>query len=119
MVAPIPSRHHHLCELVDVDSQLRFEVGCLVVVDDIALSQFVQHRAYLRQQCGSSCFVGSSTQVANGVAGGLCIIVVASLTGRGLAYALQRRFVICHLFSMRVSNPLSFFMVKRINYFRF
>jgi len=90
MAAPVPSRRQQLSELIDAECQFGLQVGCLVIVDDVALCQLVKQRAYLRQHSCGLGFVGQCAQVANGVAGSLCIIVVASLTGCSLADALQR-----------------------------
>ena len=43
---------------VHVELQGTFEVGGLVLVDDVGLGQLVQHRGYLRGECLGGGFVG-------------------------------------------------------------
>ena len=38
-----------LSELVDVKSQLRFQITGLVLVDNVLFCKLIQHRAYLRE----------------------------------------------------------------------
>ena len=82
--------NNRLGEFVGMQSQARLEVGSLVAVDDVALSQLVQHRTYLRQELLCSSLVSGSTQYADSIAGGLSIVMVVCLTGSRLADTLQR-----------------------------
>ena len=78
-------------------SQFRFEISSFVHMDDVTFSQFVKHRANLRQ--GSSCcsFVSSLAQVAHSITCGFCIIMIVCFASCRLADTLQRAFMICHL----------------------
>ena len=77
-------------ESVGMQSKTRLQVSCLVAVDDVTLSQLIQHRTYLWKKLLSSSFVSSSTQSANSVASSLSIVMVVGFTSSRLANTLQR-----------------------------
>ena len=66
-------------------------------MDDVTLSQFIEHRAYFRQSLSGCSFVSSLAQVAHSVTSCLSIVVVVCFARCRLANTLQRAFVICHL----------------------
>ena len=65
-----------LRHFVNHASKLRLEVRSFVHVNNVTLSQFIQHRCYLRQSCSCSGFVSSLTQVTNSVTCSFCVVVV-------------------------------------------
>ena len=65
-----------LSQLVDVKSEARLEVSGLVLVDNVGLSQLVQHLLYLRIQSDSLFLVGHSAELAHCVTHRLCVIVI-------------------------------------------
>ena len=57
--------------------QARFQVGCFVLVDDVALGKFVKHGAHEWQQ-GSGLFrVSGRTKLADSIASCLVLVAVA------------------------------------------
>ena len=75
---------------VDLLHQLGLEVGSLVLVDDIGLSQLVKHLLHRRIQLHSLFLVGHSAQLANCIAHGLAIITVVLVASLGLTNSLLR-----------------------------
>ena len=65
-----------LRQCVDVDRQLRFQVSCLVLVDDVNLSQLIQHLLYFREHACCLSLVGSSTKLTNRVTHCLSVVSV-------------------------------------------
>jgi hypothetical protein len=65
-----------LSQLVDVNAKARLQVCSLVLVDDVGLSQLVKHLLNLRVQSDSLFLVSHGAQLTNGIAHGLCIILV-------------------------------------------
>jgi len=63
-------------QLVDLQSELRLQVGSLVLVDNVTLSQLVQH--LLNNRVHLHCFflIGHCTQLANSITHGLGVISV-------------------------------------------
>ena len=78
-----------LSELVDVQSQLRFQVAGFVFVDNIFLGQLVEHRRNFYIQCGSLVFLSHGAQFAHGITGGLGIVSVAQVSGLRLSDSLD------------------------------
>ena len=56
--------------------EARLQVGGFVIVDNIDLSQLVQHGGYLRQHFGGSGFFGCGSQFLDRIPGGLGKILV-------------------------------------------
>lgn len=75
-------------ELVNQLSELALEVTSLVSVDNMLLSELIEHSAYLRELSSCLCLVGSSTELANCVTCGLAIVTVGEVVGKGLLDAL-------------------------------
>ena len=69
-----------LAELMDVAGQLGLQVGSLVLVDDVCLSQFVQHLLDDGILLFSLGLVGSSTKLADGCTHVLCVVAVVQTT---------------------------------------
>jgi len=67
-------------------------------MNDVALRQFVQHRAYQRKLRRSFRGVRYSTEDANGITRGLVVETIVQTLLLCLADALQRGFVISHTF---------------------
>ena len=65
-----------ILKFVDVSGKTGLDVSGLVLVDNIGLSQLVQHLLYTGVQLCCLFFVGHSTQFANSITHGLGIIVV-------------------------------------------
>ena len=57
--------------------QARFQVGCFVFVNDVALGKFVKHGAHEGQQRRGFFGVGRRTKLADSVAGCLVLVAVA------------------------------------------
>ena len=75
-------------QLVDVLGKLGLEVTSLVGVDNVLLSQLVEHCRYLWESCSCLSLVGSGTELANGVTCSLGIVTVCGVAGNGLLDAL-------------------------------
>lgn len=86
-----------LSELVNVLSELRLEVCSLVGVDDVTLSELIQHLSSLREHSSSFCFVGSLAEIANEVTHGLSVVAVQKVALLSLADSLQGGLMVCHL----------------------
>ena len=65
-----------LSQLVDVQSQLRLQVVSLVLVDNVCLSQLIQHLGDSGVHSNGFCLVCSSTELTNSISHGLTIISV-------------------------------------------
>ena len=65
-----------LRQFVDVDRQLRLQVSSLVLVDDVNLSQLIQHLLYLWVHGNGFSLVCSCTELSNGVTHSLSVIAV-------------------------------------------
>ena len=65
-----------------------FEVTSLVLVDNVVLSQLVEHSSYLWKQCLSSSLLSGVTQSLYSVARSLVIKAVVSTLCSGLANSL-------------------------------
>ena len=65
-----------LAELVDVEHEAGLDVGCLVLVDGVALSELVKHLLYLGEKFYGFSLVGGSTELANSVTHGLSVVTV-------------------------------------------
>ncbi len=106
----------YMCVLrhfVDHTCELRLEVRSFVHVDDVAFSQFVEHRAYFRQSLCSCSFVSSLAQVAHSVTSCFSVIVVVCFACCRLANTLQRAFMICHLCCFFVSDSRTVLLLFR------
>ena len=106
----------YMCVLrhfVDHTCELRLEVRSFVHVDDVAFSQFVEHRAYFRQSLCSCSFVSSLAQVAHSVTSCFSVIVVVCFACCRLANTLQRAFMICHLCCFFVSDSRTVVLLFR------
>lgn len=64
-------------QAVNQPSQFRLIVRCFVLVDDVALSEFVKSRRYGFEQLNGHCMVGSGTQFFNKVP--RCYVLIAVL----------------------------------------
>ena len=102
-----------LRHFVDHTCELRLEVRSFVHVDDVAFSQFVEHRAYFRQSLCSCSFVSSLAQVAHSVTSCFSVIVVVCFACCRLANTLQRAFMICHLCCFFVSDSRTVVLLFR------
>ena len=102
-----------LSHFVDHTCELRLEVRSFVHVDDVAFSQFVEHRAYFRQSLRSCSFVSSLAQVAHSVTSCFSVIVVVCFACCRLANTLQRAFMICHLCCFFVSDSRTVVLLFR------
>ena len=91
-----------------------FEVTCLVLVNDVKLSQLVQHSSYLWKQCLSSSLIGSVAQCLNSVTSSLVIEAVVSTLRCSLANSLFRRLVICHSYLFVFCFVIFSFSVCRV-----
>ena len=76
-------------EALDMLCQLRLEVGCFVLVDDVGLSQFVEHLLNAGIELFSFFLVGHGAQFANGVAHRFCIVAVVLVSFLRLTNSLQ------------------------------
>jgi len=89
-------------EGVNVKLESTLQVTGLVLVDDVVLSQLVQHSGYLGKQSLSGRLLGGVAQGLHGIASGLVIQTVVSTLGHSLTDSLLRRLMVCH-------NRFSFF----------
>jgi len=78
-----------LSELLDMTSQLGLQVGSLVLVDDVHLSQLVQHLLDSGVLLLGLSLVGGSTQCAHSSAHSLCIVTVVEAALLLLTDSLQ------------------------------
>ncbi len=69
--------------------QTAFQIPRLVLVDDVDLGEFVEHRADFREQSLGSGFVCRIAQGLHRVAGGLVVIAVTQTTNLRLANSFQ------------------------------
>ena len=83
-------------ERVYVQLNSALQVACLVLVDDVELSNLIQQLGYRGEQLCSSLLVGGVTQGLNGVTGRLVEQTVVCALRSGLANALLRRLMVCH-----------------------
>ena len=76
--------------------QARLQVGCFVLVDDVALGKFVKHGTHQWQH--GRCFFGvrGSAELADSVASRLVLVTVAVALFLVGADALEGGFVMCH-----------------------
>ena len=65
-----------LSELVDVKSQLRFQIASFVFVNDVHFSQLIQHLCNAWVHCNCFCFISSCTKLSNSISHGFAIISV-------------------------------------------
>ena len=87
--------------------EARLQVGGFVIVDNIDLSQLVQHGGNLREHFGCCGFFRGASQFLDRITGSLCIKpVMLSLVYR-LTDTLQCRFVMCHFLTSK------FFVARR------
>jgi len=63
-------------QAIHVFCQLRFEVGCLVLVYHVVLGKFVKHGNNFRILLSGCFLVGSSTQFLHGAPCGPCEILI-------------------------------------------
>ena len=96
-------------------SQFRFEISSFVHVNDMTLSQLVEHRTNLRQSSCRCSFVSSLAQVAHCITCGFCIIMIVCFARSRLANTLQRAFVICHLCLFLLCCQLSVISFQRFS----
>mgnify|MGYP001598390495 CR=1 FL=1 len=85
-----------LFQRINVELQTALQVGRLVLVDDVALGQLIEHAAHLGQQFHRFLLVGARADVAYGVPRGLVLIAIALVAGLALADALDGTFVVGH-----------------------
>ena len=78
-----------LSQCCNVPAERSFQVGCLVLVDDIGLSQFVQHLLYGRIELYSLFLVRQIAQLANSITHGLSIVSVVQRLDFVLTDSLQ------------------------------
>ena len=57
--------------------QARLQIGCFVLVDDVALGEFVKHGAHERQQRSGLLRVSRRTKLADSIASCLVLVAVA------------------------------------------
>ena len=78
-----------LAQFVDVQAKARLQVSGLVLVDDVRLSELVQHLLHFGVEGRSLVLVCHGAQLANGVAHGLSIILVVKCPFLFLADSLH------------------------------
>ena len=83
-------------ELVDVLSQLRFEVSRLVLVDDVPLSEFVNHFRYQGERLLSLLLVVACAELTYSVAHCYRVVAVVKPTCFILPNSLLCRCVMSH-----------------------
>ena len=83
-------------ERVDVQCDRRLDVRCLVLVDDVALCELVEHLLHFRQHLCCFCLVCCSAEFAHCVTHCLCVVLVVKSLHFGLTDSFLRRFVVCH-----------------------
>ena len=76
--------------------QARFQVGCFVLVNDVALGKLVKHGTHDRQQHCGFFGVGRRTKFADSVARCLVLVAVAVALLFVRTDALDGGFVMCH-----------------------
>ena len=95
----IPIKNKLLGELVNVNLEAALEVGRFVLVDDANLCEFVDHGENLGSAFCSSILIGGVAQVADGVPGCLCVILVMEAVTLALTSGTRGGFSVCHYFT--------------------
>ena len=90
-----PKLVSHL-ERVDELCQLALVISSFILVNDVLLSQTVQHRSHLLQQLLRGRFVGRRAQLLDGGAGRFVLVTVQHALGFIAADAFEGRLMVCH-----------------------
>jgi len=83
-------------ELAHMEHDARLDVRSLVLVNDVRLSELIEHLLYFRKKFNCYSFVGSSAELANCVTHSLSVVTIVQATSGGLTNSFHRGFVICH-----------------------
>ncbi len=78
-----------LLQAVHMVGQLGLQVGGFVLMDDMALGQFVEHSNHFRIKIRGFLFVSGLSQLLNRITRCLCIITIMQPSLLGLSDSLQ------------------------------
>ena len=77
-------------ELGHMAHDARLDVRSLVLVDDVRLSELVEHLLHFGEKLYGSCLVGRGAELAHGVTHRLSIVAIVQATSGGLTNSLHR-----------------------------
>jgi hypothetical protein len=80
----------NLSQFAHVNHEARLDVSGLVLVDDVRLSELIEHLLYFRKKFNCYSFVGSSAELANCVTHSLSVVTIVQATSGGLTNSLYR-----------------------------
>ena len=79
-----------------MEHDARLDVRSLVLVDDVRLSELVEHLLHFGKKFYSSSLVSRGAELTHCVTHRLGIVAIVQATSGGLTNSLHRGFVICH-----------------------
>ena len=83
-------------ELAHMEHDARLDVRSLVLVNDVRLSELVEHLLHFGKKFYSSSLVSRGAELTHCVTHRLGIVAIVQATSGGLTNSFHRGFVICH-----------------------